>query len=84
LLKADELDVFYVVANVFRYDVDGDRRVTYDEMVNFFLEIHNGEMAIQRLHRVRTYIRGAQRVMSQAEFIKTLNYALSFINFVAT
>jgi len=37
LLKADELDVFYVVANVFRYDVDGDRRVTYDEMVNFFL-----------------------------------------------
>jgi hypothetical protein len=58
------LDVFYVVANVFRYDVDGDRRVTYDELVNFFLELHNGEMAIQRLHKVGTYKRGAERFLS--------------------
>lgn len=84
LLKSDDLDVFYVVANVFRYDVDGDRRVTYDELVNFFVEMHNGEMAIQRLHRIGTYQRGAERVLSQAEFIKTLHYALSFINFQAT
>jgi Ca2+-binding EF-hand superfamily protein len=59
LLKSDDLDIFYVVANVFRYDTDGDRRVTYDELVNFFLELHNGELAIQRLHKASSYVRGA-------------------------
>lgn len=37
--------------NVFRYDVDGDKNVTYDELTNFCVEQHFGEMAIQRLHR---------------------------------
>jgi Ca2+-binding EF-hand superfamily protein len=76
--------MFYVLANVFRYDVDGDGRITYDEMVNFFLEIHNGEMAIQRLHKKHTYERGAERIMKESEFVKTLTYALSFIHFKAT
>lgn len=84
LLKSDELDIFYVIANVFRYDVDGDRRVTYDEMVNFFLELHAGELAIQRLHKKDSYVRGAERVMSQAEFIFTIRYALGFFSFVTT
>jgi Ca2+-binding EF-hand superfamily protein len=84
LLKSDDLDIFYVVANVFRYDTDGDRRVTYDELVNFFLELHNGELAIQRLHKASSYVRGAQRQLNLAEFIKTLTYAFSFIEFTVT
>lgn len=63
LMKSDELDIFYVVANVFRYDADGDKRVKYDELSDFFLEVHNGELAIQRLHKLKTYAKGAQRIM---------------------
>lgn len=35
LLKENQYELAYVTRNVFRYDVDGDRNVTYDEMVNF-------------------------------------------------
>lgn len=83
LLKSDDFDIFYVIANVFRYDVDGDRRVTYDELTNFFLELHAGELAIQRLHRVGSYVRGAQLQLNLADFIKTLTYAFSFVEFTA-
>ena len=84
LNKSDDLDIFYVVANVFRYDTDGDKRVTYDELVNFFLELHNGELAIQRLHKKSTYSKGSLYILNQAEFIQTLHYAFSFIEFTAT
>lgn len=36
-------------------------------------------MAIQRLHKVNTYSRGKERVMAREEFVKTLDYCLSFI-----
>lgn len=29
LLKETEIEVYYVISNVFRYDRDGDNRVTY-------------------------------------------------------
>ena len=58
-MKSDKNEVLYVVANVFRYDKDGDKIVTYDELANFFLEYHFGEMAIQRLHKEDVYVRGA-------------------------
>lgn len=59
LMKEDRHEIMYVIANVFRYDRNGDRRVTYDEMCDFFLESHCGELAIQRLHKKETYERGA-------------------------
>jgi Ca2+-binding EF-hand superfamily protein len=37
LMKSDNFDIFYVVANVFRYDVNNDGFISYDEMANFFL-----------------------------------------------
>lgn len=40
-----------MVKNVFRYDRNGDSMVTYDELTDFCVEQHFGEMAIQRLHR---------------------------------
>lgn len=55
----------YFVRNVFRYDRDNDKNVTYDELTNFCVEQHFGEMAIQRLHRVGTYSRGKERIMSK-------------------
>jgi Ca2+-binding EF-hand superfamily protein len=36
------------------------------------------------LHRVGTYKRGAERFMSEAEFIHTLTYSFSFIDFKVT
>jgi len=30
LMKSDASDIFYVVANVFRYDINGDGFITYD------------------------------------------------------
>jgi hypothetical protein len=45
------------------------------------MEQHLGEIAIQRLHRKKVYSRGAHRQMNAEEFIKTIQYALSFIEF---
>lgn len=78
-MKSNKQEVQYVIANVFRYDRNDDHIVTYEELANFFLEIHCGELAIQRLHKEDTYERGAQRMMNCKEFIKTVEYALSFI-----
>ena len=83
-MKEDKNEVRYVIANVFRYDKNNDKIVTYDELSNFFLEIHCGEIAIQRLHRQNSYKQGAQRVMDLPEFIVTMNYALSFMNITPT
>lgn len=84
LMKEDKNEVRYVVANVFRYDKNNDKIVTYDELSNFFLEIHCGEIAIQRLHRKNTYKQGSSRIMDLQEFILTMNHALSFINIIPT
>jgi Ca2+-binding EF-hand superfamily protein len=83
LLKENEIELVYVTKNVFRYDRDNNREVTYDEFTDFCVELHFGEMAIQRLHRRLFYSRGAQRIMNKEEFGKTLNYALSFIKLEA-
>lgn len=37
LMKEDRHEIMYVIANVFRYDRNNDKRVTYDEMCDFFL-----------------------------------------------
>ena len=58
LLKENEYELPYVTRNVFRYDHDGDKHVTYDELTDFCVEQHFGEMAIQRLHRKNSYSRG--------------------------
>lgn len=62
-LKENKNEIAYVISNVFRYDKDNDKRITYDELANFLLEMHSGEMAIQRLHMQNTYVRGAERMM---------------------
>lgn len=43
------------------------------------MEQHFGEIAIQRLHKKKTYQRGQHRIMNQKEFIFTIEYALQFI-----
>lgn len=63
-MKSDEFDIFYVLANVFRYDKNEDGLVTYDEMADFFLEMHDGELALMRLHRTRSYERGKERLLN--------------------
>lgn len=35
LLKENEYELAYVTRNVFRYDRDNDKNVTYDELTNF-------------------------------------------------
>jgi Ca2+-binding EF-hand superfamily protein len=84
LMKSDDFDVFYVIANVFRYDVNNDGFITYDEMADFFLEMHFGELALQRLHRIRKFLRGDERLMNFDEFSLTLENGLSYIGVVAT
>lgn len=84
LFKEDENELKYMVKNVFRYDKDNNNEVTYDELTNFCVEQHFGEMAIQRLHRKNYYSKGAERVMNQEEFGNTLNYVLERINLKAS
>lgn len=83
IFQEDLYELMYVTSNVHRYDRDGDHSVTYDEMTNFCVEMHMGEIAIQRLHKKnkeeKHYVRGAERIMNEAEFGKTLNFALHHI-----
>ncbi len=79
LLKEDQNELAYVTRNVFRYDKDNNGEVTYDEMTNFCVEQHFGEMAIQRLHKKKFFVKGAERIMNKEEFGKTLNMALTYI-----
>lgn len=83
LLKEDEHEIAYVTKNVFRYDKDNNGEVTYDELTNFCVEQHFGEMAIQRLHKKKFFVKGAERIMNKEEFGKTLNIALAYINIEA-
>ena len=69
---------------MFRYDKDGDKVVSYEEMTNFCVEQHFGEMSIQRLHKKNSYSRGKERIMNEAEFAMTLNNSLSFIGMKAS
>ena len=68
-----------MIRNVFRYDKDNDRNVTFSEMANFLLEMHCGEMAIQRLHKKQIYKLGGQRMMNADEFVITLNDAFMYL-----
>ena len=83
LLKSSPEDLHYLTANVFRYDKDNNNIITFDEMTNFCVEQHFGEMAIQRLHRKKFYSKGAERIMNQEEFGTTLNHALDYIGMQA-
>lgn len=80
LLNSDKFDIFYVQANVFRYDANSDGLITYDEMTDFFVEMHFGEMALQRLHKVSKYEKGDLRVMNEKEFIHTMMDSLKYIS----
>jgi hypothetical protein len=53
-------------------------------MANFLLEMHCGEMAIQRRHLKSAYSQGAKRMMDVEEFIGTLIDALGFLEATAT
>lgn len=65
LLKEDKNELAYVTKNVFRYDRDNNGEVTYDELTDFCVEQHFGEMAIQRLHRKKFFSKGAERIMNK-------------------
>jgi len=68
VLNENGPEVFYFVKNIFRYDYNNDGKIEYDELVNFCMEQHFGEIAIQRLHRKNTYHRGSERMMNLPEF----------------
>lgn len=78
------MEIPYVIRNVFRYDRDNDKCITFSEMANFLLEMHCGEMAIQRLHKKQLYKRGGERMMGEDEFVITLNDALGYLRASAT
>lgn len=84
LLNENETEIRYVVRNVFRYDRNDDLKVTFEEMADFLLEVHCGEMAIQRLHWKNAYRQGARRVMDVQEFILTLTDALRYLRATAS
>lgn len=63
LIQADETELRYVTSNMFRYDRDGDGVISCQELINFFLEVSWGEIAIQRLHRKGYYKNGSARMI---------------------
>ena len=63
LIEADETELRYVTSNMFRYDRDNDGVISCQELINFFLEVSWGEIAIQRLHRKGYYKNGSARMI---------------------
>ena len=43
LFKENQYKLQYVIRNVFRYDQDGDKSVTYDELTDFCVERYFGK-----------------------------------------
>ena len=78
-IEADETELRYVTSNMFRYDKDNDGLINCLELINFFLEVSWGEIAIQRLHRKGYYKNGSARMIEEKEFFNTMQYILSFI-----
>lgn len=64
---------------MFRYDKDKNGVISNEELINFFLEVSWGEIAIQRLHRKGYYKNGGIRMIDADEFLATMNYILNFI-----
>lgn len=64
-MNSDLQEIHYMIRNVFRYDYNNDGVIDYDELVNFCMEQHFGEIAIQRLHKRKIYNKGAQRIMNE-------------------
>jgi hypothetical protein len=48
---------------MFRYDKDNDGIIGPKDLINFFLEVSWGEIAIQRLHRKGYYKNGSSRMI---------------------
>lgn len=67
---------------MFRYDPNGDGVVSYDELANFILEIHCGEIALQRLHREKRIERWEQRMLSLGNFFLVMEEAFGFLDVV--
>ena len=65
IIEADETELKYVTSNMFRYDRDNDGVISGDELINFFLEVSWGEIAIQRLHRKGYYKNGSIRMIEE-------------------
>lgn len=70
--------------NGFRYDTNADGIVTYDELTDFFVELHLGEMSLQRRHMRNLYVRGREYIMNVQEFGATINDFLARINLQAS
>lgn len=81
ILDENESEVQCFLKNLFRCDTNNDGKIDYDEMVNFCVEQHFGEIALQRLHRQSVYQRGGEYLMNIVEFRCTFDYALSFVKF---
>jgi hypothetical protein len=47
--------------------------------IDFSVEQHFGELAIQRLHKQKLYSQGNKRIMNLPEFMKTMEYSLNCI-----
>lgn len=81
LFNESGTEIDYVILNVFRYDPDGDKKITYDELTNFILEMHCGEIALQRLHREKKFAQWQKRILSLNDFILVIRTAFAFLNY---
>jgi Ca2+-binding EF-hand superfamily protein len=72
-------EIDYVLLNMFRYDTNGDKSVSYDELTNFILEIHCGEIALQRLHKEKKFAQWQKRMLASIDFILSMRTAFAFL-----
>lgn len=81
LLRETPPEIEYVIKQLIKYDPDHDDRVTFDELVNFILEIHCGEIALQRLHREKRISQWEKRLLALSDFLMVMKLAFSFLNY---
>lgn len=81
LLKEDSDELFYAIANDFRYNLERVEIVSYESIAKFFLACHCGEMTIKRMHFRNAFSQGEARKMNEAEFLLAFGSALGIIKF---
>ena len=70
-----------MMRHLIKYDPDGDDKITYDELVNFILEMHCGEIVLWRLHREKRISQWEKRLLALSDFLMVMKMAFSFLSY---
>ena len=64
----DELSIEFTMKSTFKFDMDGNGKVSFDELGNFLLRRHCREISLQKYHREKNYKGDYSHWMNRKDF----------------